>query len=100
MLRSRGSKAGPKGFGVDDAGGSLRVSGLGDAEDDDGAVVFERFAPAVGDGLQDRHGGGGGGRRLDAGDRAADAVGAEGAAPLGVAFGDAVGDEDQAFVGG
>src|SRR4051812_20959294 len=54
----------------------------GDPQDDHGAVVLERFAPAVRDGVQDRQRRGRGGGRFDAGDRCSYAVEPERSAAL------------------
>jgi flavin-dependent dehydrogenase len=62
--------------------------------DDVRPVVFERFAPTVGDRLQDRQRGDRGARVLDACDGFADPVDSQPSALFGAAFGDAVGGEE------
>lgn len=43
---------------------ATRTTSLRHREHDDGGVVFEGLGPAVGDGVLDGHGGGGGGRMV------------------------------------
>src|SRR5205085_6610794 len=59
----------------------------------------EWFAPAVGDGLEDGHRGGGGGGAGQFGDGLVDALGSK-VAVFCAASGDAIGDEDEPVAGG
>ena len=71
---------------------------LGEAEDDDRAVVFERFAPAARNRLETRHRSRGGRRRLNLLEGAANALDARARTALGSTLDDPVRDQDVAFV--
>ena len=73
---------------------------LGDAEDDDRAVVLEGIATAVAHGLQDGHSASRCCSAFDALDGSADPVQAESPTGLRPPLGDAVRDEDEPLAGG